>query len=524
MFPAGRTLESSSSRLSKQLVSRVLERGVKTNELYSWVTDFPLSLQSDESKEGSEIILEFALGEGDLKEFSRLLESKLNGNLPLLFKFGRDSVDVSIAKQGRGQKTLNAKIDRILTFCAARVCIEYIPAVRTAERAHDIVRAIVSRELRQIENKPQFKQALRIVADLQEPILRQLGEKIEVTVKGFLPSLKSVKIKVQGDRRLSALRSTAEILLNDGVETPLQFKGDGVQSLVALAVMRHAASNQRGKSTIIALEEPESHLHPKAIREIKQVLDELSHDNQVLITTHNPLFVGRLNVSGNIIVNDSKAFPANSIEEIREALGVHVSDNLQGAELILLVEGFCDEQFLRTAMASYSKHLRSAMESNRLAIDRLDGGSKLHYKVSLHRLHLCAVHAYLDNDASGLAAFEKCKSDTLLELSEVQFATCPGLRESELEDLYLDELTSKALSKDGVDWSKAKKRKLKWSDKVSKAFSESGKPFGDAQLKIVKKRVLEEALKLGMGAVHTSKASSLIALFGELEKRLKPKT
>ena len=60
-----------------------------------------------------------------------------------------------------------------------------------------------------------------------------------------------------------------------------------------------------GRTSIIAIEEPESHLHPDAIHSLVDVINGVSENHQVVITTHNPLFVQRNAVSENVIVNEN---------------------------------------------------------------------------------------------------------------------------------------------------------------------------------------------------------------------------
>ncbi|MGH8336206.1 MAG: AAA family ATPase, partial [Gammaproteobacteria bacterium] len=53
--------------------------------------------------------------------------------------------------------------------------------------------------------------------------------------------------------------------------------------------MRHASETSAGgRNLVIAIEEPESHLHPRAIHEFKEVILELAQKHQVLLTSHNP--------------------------------------------------------------------------------------------------------------------------------------------------------------------------------------------------------------------------------------------
>jgi putative ATP-dependent endonuclease of the OLD family len=202
------------------------------------VQDFPLKMQGRDPPGGSVITLEFELSPADLEEFHQTIGSPINGTLPISFLCLRDEPSISIPKQGPGQKMLSSKSGRIADFVANKIGIQYIPAVRTAEFAQRIVSDLVRDELSKVENDPKYKQALEDIAALQEPVLSELSTKITATMWDFLPNIATAKIMIQEGQRSYALREISELLLNDGVETPLTSKGDGVQSLAALA---HAA-------------------------------------------------------------------------------------------------------------------------------------------------------------------------------------------------------------------------------------------------------------------------------------------
>lgn len=80
-------------------------------------------------------------------------------------------------------------------------------------------------------------------------------------------------------------------------------------------------------------------MHPEAIAQLEKVIKSLAENNQVIVTTHNPLLVVRNKISSNIIVENGKAKPAKSLEEIRNILGIRASDNLINSKYVLVVEG-----------------------------------------------------------------------------------------------------------------------------------------------------------------------------------------
>ena len=126
------------------------------------------------------------------------------------------------------------------------------------------------------------------------------------------------------------------------IRITLERKGDGIKSLVALALMRRASTYAGANATIVAIEEPEAHLHPQAIHELREVLVGLSKDSQVILTSHSPLFVNPGNIASTIVVQGNRAAPAKNIAEVRAVLGVRLSDNLESARLVAITEGSDD--------------------------------------------------------------------------------------------------------------------------------------------------------------------------------------
>jgi hypothetical protein len=114
---------------------------------------------------------------------------------------------------------------------------------------------------------------------------------------------------------------------------------------------------------------------------------------------------------------------------------VRASDNLLHAYLVLVVEGESDRVALTTLLAHYSGLLRTALAANTLVVEHLHGASKASYKVGELVSSLCNVHCFLDHDDAGRSAGKSLEAEHLLTPAQVQYATCPGMKDSELEDL-----------------------------------------------------------------------------------------
>ena len=164
------------------------------------------------------------------------------------------------------------------------------------------------------------------------------------------------------------------------------------------------------------------------------VINSLSEHNQIIITTHNPLFVRQNKLNSNIIVDSGTARPAKSIEEIRNILGVVPSDNLQHSRFVLLVEGENDKVALERILSMKSSALRSVLSSNQLVIKPLAGVGNLTHDAMDLKNSLCSFVVLLDNDKAGKEAIDKARKIGLVKDSQVKMTICNGSTESEFED------------------------------------------------------------------------------------------
>lgn len=487
---------------------------------YFWERDFPITIQSRKTNTSTILRLEFLLSSKEITEFKSEIKSNLNGTLPIEIKIGKDNTpSIKVAKRGSGTKTLNTKSNRIAEFIANKIVFNYIPAVRTDHEALEVVQRMLSQHLRVLEEKEEYINALKTIENLQKPILDKLSNQIKEPLVEFLPTIKDVKIEISDEKRRSLLRNQLDIIVDDGTATNLSYKGDGVKSLAALGLLKAKINTQ--SASIIAIEEPESHLHPAAIHQLKDVIHSLEENNQVILTTHNPLFVDRNDIKSNIIVHNSNAKPAKGIKQIRDLLGIKASDNLINANYVLVVEGEDDVITLKALLPTLSEKIAKAIKSNLLIIDQIGGAGNLSYKLTLLGNSLCVYHTFLDHDEAGRLAYEKAEEDNLITIKSNTFITCNGSTNSELEDslnvsVYKDSINDEY----GVDIGRLSGNK-KWSDKVKDVFLTQGKQWNDRVESKVKYTVANSVHKNPTDALNEHKRNSIDALVTSLETMMK---
>lgn len=501
-------------------INRLNRRRSRTS--YQWERDFPISIQSRKNNTQSIFRLEFELSEEEVSEFKKEIKSNLNGTLPIEIRIGKDErPKIKVIKTGRGSKTLNQKSNKIADYIAKRIVFNYIPAVRTDKEAMDVVDDMLSTELAILENDQKYKDAFKVIKELQSPILSKLSDSIKDSLIEFIPNIKEVNIEIQERNRRFALRQVFDVMIDDGNKTNLEYKGDGVKSLAALGLLKNITL-EKGTASIIAIEEPESHLHPGAIHILKDTIYELANTNQVIVSTHNPLFVNRNNIKGNIIIDSGKARTSKNIKEIRELIGVKASDNLLNASYVLVVEGEEDVVALKSLLPFLSETLSEAIKNHYLVIDKLGGAGNLGYKLSLLKNALCTNHVLLDNDKAGKEAFEKAEKEGMLKQKDATFIICNGMSNSEFEDCLNKTIYTQSIQTEyGVDINVSGfEGNSKWSERMRKVFLSQGKNWNDT-IKSKVKQTVAESIKYDLeNALFTHKRSSIDALVRTLERMI----
>ena len=491
------------------------------SQLYNWERDFPVQFQ--ERKSGLESIfrLNFRLNHEENNEFTRVTGIRSNEDIPIEIKYGRDNIPkIRVPKKGSSSFTNKSK--QVTAFICEGISFNYIQAVRTENMAMDVIQQLLFEELAKLEDNTDYQTAMQTIKQLQKGVYDDISNRILAPLQEFLPQLTSVEIVERSNRYpMRRLYGDLDIMLDDGTPTSISYKGDGIKSLVSLAILKNMRPT--GRASIIAIEEPESHLHPDAIHSLVDVINGVSENHQVVITTHNPLFVQRNAVSENVVVNEGTAKPAKSIKEIRDILGVLPEDNLINASHVLVVEGEDDKMALTKILKSLSTTLKDALNKNSFVIQPLSVASNLNYELNRLRSYVCKYFVFLDNDDAGISAGNKAIEKGLLTLADVKYTICNGSPKAEFEDcLKRDFYVEQIKQKFSVDLSLGTfKGNKKWSDNVKSIFLSQGQQWTDTIEKKVKMIVAEAIPEENAEVVlNEHKRSSIDALVNALEAML----
>lgn len=479
---------------------------------YDWKRDYPLALQERNPNGFSSIDLDFELTNNEIAAIRGLTGIRLTGNIPVRVSINDSTVKIDIPKRGTAAFSNVEKKQKIIEYVCFKIDFNFIPAIRTENDALRVIDRLIDNQLSTLESNPEYINATKIIEQLQQSALDRISEQLVVPLRDFLPSVRDVQIHLPKEQRRHSARYNAEIIIDDGTPTPIQQKGDGIKSLTALAMLN--IQSQADRVSVIAIEEPESHLHPESARQLYNTIAALAENHQVVLTTHSPLFVNRTNLKDNIIVDAGKAKSVQRIKEIRDILGTKVSDNLINAENILIVEGEDDKIVLEKVLPQMSNSIKSAIQNGTLIIDDMGGAGNLPYKISFYRNMQCDYHVLLDNDESGRRAGENAEAQGLLDTRNTTYTMCAGSPNAEFEDcLNKEAYTSAVFDEFGVNLDVREFRgNKKWSDRVADCFRSQGKQWNDTIEKRVKLCVASSIPDNPSLAFNEHKRSSIDAL------------
>ena len=469
-------------RGSSEYPFRITENGVMRlpTRVYNWENDFPQALQKKLPNGDTTLTITFELSDPERIAFKKACGNAINADLPIQITVGTSGARFKVRKPGKGAKSYENNSIKIARFVSENFEFGHIPAIRPGQMSLEVISTLLERELEVLAEDQQYKDSMNIIEQLQKPVYERLETNVQQQLHKFLPSVKKVKIVAQRRQNSYASRfRTPELIIDDGSATPLEAKGDGIKSLAAISLLRASQTGSEAGNLVIAIEEPELHLHPGAIRELATVIQEMARVHQVIITTHSPLLVTRNRINTNIIVSKSQARPASSIKELHDTLGVRVNDNLMSAEYVVLVEGKTDIAILSSIFANRNEFFNYQLMNGKVVFDDLAGTGNIGYKLSTLSQAVTTQFLIVDDDKAGREADKRAGLAGLDEKYRFTWRRAPSLFVStELEDLIDHNLYWSTLeNRFGVklDQTGFSARKDTWSERMKATYENGGK-------------------------------------------------
>lgn len=185
------------------------------------------------------------------------------------------------------------------------------------------------------------------------------------------------------------------IKIGDNKQFPIYQLGDGIQSLVIILFPVFA---NRSKESIIFIEEPETHLHPKWQRLLSRALKEFNnhtyflstHSSAIINSPSNSIFIiSQQDSKTNIHFSDIKI---DKVEILKE-LGYKPNDLYQ-TNYILWVEGQSDKIYVNYLIKKYAPELK---EDEDYSIMFYGGSSYKHFLINKGTLNLDFIQSLNQN-------------------------------------------------------------------------------------------------------------------------------
>jgi putative ATP-dependent endonuclease of the OLD family len=172
----------------------------------------------------------------------------------------------------------------------------YLPALRQSSAAHlDGSSGVIQTLLRAVE--PRLGDEKSVLGGLLEsfndklessPVLTDLRQGMAQHLSNSMPrsiNVEDLAVRTIADPSNSVFESVSMYLSREGEFAPLSEQSDGIRQLISMTLFDLA----EGAANVIAIDEPELHLHPLSQRTVAELLSTTA--NQKILATHSPYIV-----------------------------------------------------------------------------------------------------------------------------------------------------------------------------------------------------------------------------------------
>ncbi|MFE4545136.1 ATP-dependent endonuclease [Arthrobacter sp. NPDC056727] len=468
------------SRLAPQAGSR-----------YDWLRDFPAQFRDNgRVKPASVLRFNFSLDERERAEFWKRTRTRNNGSLSVEITFTEDGIFLDFPKPGGSSSYRKAGRD-ICAFIEDHFTFLYVPAIRTADQAVEVISELITDRLASLAKNDEYVGLVARLDALHQEHARELSQSIGERLDVYMHGRSDLSIQMQtGSISVGGLRAIEAIELNDGVSTSILEKGDGVKSLLTMALLHDLADRGSASQVLLAIDEPEAHLHPDAVHKMAQVLREIATEQRVIVATHSPVLVNRMQLSKNLIVENNSVTNVHRIHQIRSCLGVRPFDNLSSAEFLVLTEGPTDCQVITAGLRELSQICADALADGSLVVSDAVGADNLPNRARFALEMMSDVVVVVDDDSAGRGVTDRLSKIASLDRGRIRRLSITGRGQSVLEDMYNRDLLERAYTKHtglSLPPTGPVDRGTTWSDRMKKLFRGTSRLAEDEDLDPLKK-------------------------------------
>jgi len=339
-------------------------------------------------------------------------------------KFKRFCDKLGIGCRGNAKVgTILANIEELLQEANDELKVMSAPHIDTyyldGKKIEHIETVIKELFIRDLQRKLWQQQVSESEGTLRDLVQRITSEKIE-EIKGKIEEVKQEIQKFHSDIYDIQISHTVEefsipinIKVNavdeQGNKVSFKKKGDGTKRRVTMALVNYKLKEKTSDEVSIFLfDEPDTHLHVRAQRELMDTLLKYSKDKQIIITTHSPFIINFLKSTQIRLVKlksdkttkilSVKTDTTEKVDRLLYSLGIENVFLFFGRKLVI-VEEETTERFVRKM---YMKLFNRNLEGDFIKIIRASGNTEVPKlaKVILDILHypINEVFLLLDKD------------------------------------------------------------------------------------------------------------------------------
>lgn len=304
-------------------------------------------------------------------------------------------------------------------------------------------------ELPTVDKKLSYGEIKSLISEKEEVRCESLSDDITRNFQQAI-NTESLSVKVKIDNTFKFDFKYKTVLIDKDVperEIDILSCGTGLQSMMILSILQTYIKVNSSSDFILLIEEPEVYLHPSLQRKMIHTLTEISENNQILLTTHSPIIVSKINKESVHCV--SKDFGVTQLinataDTLIDELGIQTSDILN-KHAVLFVEGKDDHLLFKGLInkIALDKGLGENFSENEIDIIQTDGFDKMSFYANAKILHKDAVRTpywvITDSDGENIEDRKRHLMESGLSngitLEEGQFKI---LKEYAIESYFLD--------------------------------------------------------------------------------------
>ncbi|MCA1605879.1 MAG: AAA family ATPase [Acidobacteria bacterium] len=206
-------------------------------------------------------------------------------------------------------------------------------------------------------------------------VLGTLKEKIADHLSRSMPTTMGpddLAVRTSADPAASVLDSVSMFFDRGGIYIPITHQSDGLRHLMAMTLFDLA----EGTANIVAIDEPELHLHPTSQRTVAELLGYVG--NQKILATHSPYIVHRFEPSQVVAISPDGAahqMTAGKLSAVEKVRAHWWSPRLLEAltaRFVVIVEGAAD----RVIVEGAARVLGVALDRMGAVVLEIDGANK----------------------------------------------------------------------------------------------------------------------------------------------------